>query len=128
MAIGVTPTSLASRRIESASSPCSSAMAIAASTSASRVRRGAVLRAVDRLTIKRIVHRIAGRATVLYAVHVHRIRRELAVSISPPARTARSPWLVLAVLAVAQFIDTLDVTIVNVGLPHIRSSLHFGAD
>jgi EmrB/QacA subfamily drug resistance transporter len=40
----------------------------------------------------------------------------------------RSPWLVLAVLAVAQFVDTLDVTIVNVGLPHIQRDLHFGSD
>ena len=47
---------------------------------------------------------------------------------SQPSKSPRSPWLVLAVLAVAQFIDTLDVTIVNVGLPHIRSSLDFSAD
>jgi hypothetical protein len=32
-------------------------------------------------------------------------------------REVRSPWIVLAVLATAQFIDTLDVTIVNVALP-----------
>lgn len=50
------------------------------------------------------------------------------MSAPQPSRSPRSPWLVLAVLAVAQFIDTLDVTIVNVGLPHIRSSLHFSAD
>ena len=39
----------------------------------------------------------------------------------------RSPWIVLAVLATAQFIDILDVTIVNVALPHISHDLHFGA-
>jgi DHA2 family methylenomycin A resistance protein-like MFS transporter len=33
---------------------------------------------------------------------------------------------VLAVLATARFIDTLDVTIVNVALPHIGRDLHFG--
>src|SRR5579864_8250502 len=43
------------------------------------------------------------------------------------AMSSRSPWMVLAVLAVAQFIDTLDVTIVNVALPHIQRDLHFGA-
>jgi EmrB/QacA subfamily drug resistance transporter len=42
-------------------------------------------------------------------------------------RQVRSPWIVLAVLATAQFIDTLDVTIVNVALPHISHDLHFGA-
>ena len=39
----------------------------------------------------------------------------------------RSPWIVLAVLATAQFIEILDVTIVNVALPHISHDLHFGA-
>ncbi len=42
-------------------------------------------------------------------------------------RRARSPWIVLAVLGTAQFIDILDVTIVNVALPHISRDLHFGA-
>jgi EmrB/QacA subfamily drug resistance transporter len=40
----------------------------------------------------------------------------------------RSPWATLAVLALAQFIVVLDVTIVNVALPHIQSDLHFSAD
>ncbi len=40
----------------------------------------------------------------------------------------RSPAVVLSVLAVAQFIDILDVTIVNVALPHIQTDLHFGAN
>ena len=39
-----------------------------------------------------------------------------------------SKWLVLAVLAVAQFVVVLDLTIVNVALPHIRADLHFSAD
>jgi EmrB/QacA subfamily drug resistance transporter len=37
----------------------------------------------------------------------------------------RNPWLTLVVLAIAQFIVTLDITIVNVALPHIQSGLHF---
>ncbi len=40
----------------------------------------------------------------------------------------RSPWATLAVLALAQFIVVLDVTIVNVALPHIQSDLGFSGD
>ncbi|GAA3145496.1 EmrB/QacA subfamily drug resistance transporter [Kribbella aluminosa] len=40
----------------------------------------------------------------------------------------RSPWATLALLALAQFIVVLDVTIVNVALPHIQADLHFSAD
>jgi EmrB/QacA subfamily drug resistance transporter len=40
----------------------------------------------------------------------------------------RSPWATLTVLALAQFIVVLDVTIVNVALPHIQADLHFSAD
>ncbi|MDX6284342.1 MAG: hypothetical protein QOH03_5413, partial [Kribbellaceae bacterium] len=40
----------------------------------------------------------------------------------------RSPWSTLAVLALAQFIVVLDVTIVNVALPNIQADLHFSAD
>ena len=40
----------------------------------------------------------------------------------------RNPWLTLAVLAAAQFMVVLDVTIVNVALPHIQRDLHFSAD
>src|SRR5882757_10033083 len=40
----------------------------------------------------------------------------------------RSPWATLAVLALAQFIVVLDVTIVNVALPDIQSDLNFSAD
>src|SRR3954466_7273985 len=38
------------------------------------------------------------------------------------------PWLALAVLALAQFMVGLDVTIVNVALPSIQGALHFSAD
>ncbi|TDD57149.1 DHA2 family efflux MFS transporter permease subunit [Kribbella antibiotica] len=40
----------------------------------------------------------------------------------------RSPWATLAVLALAQFIVVLDVTIVNVALPDIQTDLNFSAD
>jgi EmrB/QacA subfamily drug resistance transporter len=40
----------------------------------------------------------------------------------------RSPWATLAVLALAQFVVVLDVTIVNVALPHIQADLKFSAD
>src|SRR5215470_10085998 len=40
----------------------------------------------------------------------------------------RSPWATLTVLALAQFIVVLDVTIVNVALPHIQTDLKFSAD
>ena len=40
----------------------------------------------------------------------------------------RSPWSTLAVLAVAQFMVVLDVTIVNVALPDIQKDLRFSAD
>ena len=39
-----------------------------------------------------------------------------------------SRWLALAVLAVAQFMVVLDVTIVNVALPAIQNDLHFSVD
>jgi EmrB/QacA subfamily drug resistance transporter len=42
-----------------------------------------------------------------------------------PAVNARRPWTVLAVLAVAQFMVILDITIVNVALPSIGRSLSF---
>jgi EmrB/QacA subfamily drug resistance transporter len=38
------------------------------------------------------------------------------------------PWLALVVLALAQFMVVLDVTIVNVALPAIQASLHLSAD
>src|SRR3954452_11616483 len=41
---------------------------------------------------------------------------------------SRSRWLALAVLAIAQFMVVLDVTIVNVALPAIQADLGFSAD
>src|SRR6185437_4417813 len=40
----------------------------------------------------------------------------------------RSPWSTLVVLAIAQFMVVLDVTIVIVALPHIQSDLKFGTN
>src|ERR1700712_743264 len=37
----------------------------------------------------------------------------------------RSPWSTLIVLSIAQFMVVLDVTIVNVALPHIQTDLKF---
>jgi EmrB/QacA subfamily drug resistance transporter len=44
------------------------------------------------------------------------------------SRTPQSRWLALAVLASAQFMVVLDVTVVNVALPSIQSALGFSAD
>src|SRR3954469_17396188 len=40
----------------------------------------------------------------------------------------KSKWLALTVLALAQFMVVLDVTIVNVALPSIQGALGFSAD
>ena len=47
---------------------------------------------------------------------------------SPGSTRRRSPWATLAVLAIAQFMVVLDVTIVNVALPDIQSRPRFSAD
>ena len=48
---------------------------------------------------------------------------------APPASTGRASWLVLLVVAVAGFVETLDVTIVNVALPDLEADLGVsGAD
>src|SRR3954447_7654309 len=45
------------------------------------------------------------------------------------ADTQRVPWTTLALLAIAQFMVILDVTVVNVALPSIGDALHFsGSD
>ncbi len=50
----------------------------------------------------------------------------LGLATSSIARTAdRRRWLALAVVVAAQFMVVLDVAIVNVALPSIRSDLHF---
>src|ERR1700680_1041950 len=48
-------------------------------------------------------------------------------TISSPADTAldRRRWLVLALIVTAQFMVVLDIAIVNVALPSIKTDLHF---
>ncbi len=41
------------------------------------------------------------------------------------AAAGRSPWTILVLICVAQFMVILDVTVVNVALPSIRTALHF---
>src|SRR5919199_4576748 len=45
-----------------------------------------------------------------------------------PDTHRRSPWATLTILALAQFMVVLDVTIVNVALPSLQASLHFSVD
>jgi len=50
--------------------------------------------------------------------------------VSPALRAARpaaSPWLVLVLVALAQFMVVLDATIVNVALPSIQRGLHMSS-
>ncbi|MBI2588741.1 MFS transporter [Candidatus Saccharibacteria bacterium] len=44
------------------------------------------------------------------------------------SRHAENKWVILALLALAQFMVVLDVTIVNVALPSISRELHFAAN
>jgi len=40
----------------------------------------------------------------------------------------RSPWLIFSLVAIAQFMVVLDISITNVALPTIKQTLHFSAD
>src|SRR5437899_3811766 len=44
------------------------------------------------------------------------------------SRSSTNPWVVLVIICFAQFMVVLDATIVNVALPHIKSSLGFHSD
>jgi EmrB/QacA subfamily drug resistance transporter len=44
------------------------------------------------------------------------------------SRNSTNPWVVLVIICFAQFMVVLDATIVNVALPHIKSSLGFHSD
>src|SRR5437660_6139503 len=46
----------------------------------------------------------------------------------PTARSDRGRWLALAVIVAAQFMVVLDVAIVNVALPSIKTDLHFNQE
>src|SRR3954467_9224600 len=54
--------------------------------------------------------------------------RSMTVHVQNHSRQQSRPWLALTVLALAQFMVVLDVTIVNVALPSIQGALHFSAD
>src|SRR3954469_95159 len=57
-----------------------------------------------------------------------RLRRKLRAMTVQSMNHSSSRWMALAVLAVAQFMVVLDVTIVNVALPAIQSDLGFSAE
>src|SRR6266567_243530 len=40
----------------------------------------------------------------------------------------KSPWLIFIIVAFAQFMVTLDISITNVALPTIKDTLHFSTD
>src|SRR5438132_266677 len=44
------------------------------------------------------------------------------------SRHAQNKWVILALLALAQFMVVLDIAIVNVALPSIARELHFAAN
>src|SRR5205823_542572 len=44
-----------------------------------------------------------------------------------PMQSSTNRWLVLSIVALAQFMVVLDATITNVALPSIQSTLHFGS-
>ena len=48
-----------------------------------------------------------------------------AISPSEGAKASRKRWLALAVIVAAQFMVVLDVAIVNVALPSIKTDLGF---
>ena len=52
----------------------------------------------------------------------------MALADSPTDIRSRNPWATLTVLALAQFMVVLDVTIVNVALPDIQTDLGFSAE
>jgi EmrB/QacA subfamily drug resistance transporter len=62
---------------------------------------------------------------------MHRLKLTTAghgtAAADPPAGQPSSSWAVLIVLCLAQFMVTLDVTVVNVALPSIGRGLHFAA-
>ena len=55
---------------------------------------------------------------------MHQVNPRLPADDATPARN-RAPWTILVLLAVAQFMVILDVTVVNVALPSIRTALRF---
>jgi MFS family permease len=48
--------------------------------------------------------------------------------VTPTTKSDKTRWLVLAILVTAQFMVILDVAVVNVALPAIKSDLHFSQE
>jgi EmrB/QacA subfamily drug resistance transporter len=55
---------------------------------------------------------------------MHQVNLRLPAEDATPARN-RTPWTILVLISVAQFMVILDVTVVNVALPSIRTALRF---
>src|SRR5437867_12070833 len=55
-------------------------------------------------------------------------RRQMSTAATAPESRSRSRWIALAVIVAAQFMVVLDVAIVNVALPSIRTDLHFSQE
>ncbi len=55
---------------------------------------------------------------------MHELAARPPLESAAPAKD-RKPWTILVLLSVAQFMVILDVTVVNVALPSIRTALHF---
>src|SRR2546428_11182087 len=52
----------------------------------------------------------------------------LSAEAAAPARADDRRWIALAVIVAAQFMVVLDVAIVNVALPSIKTDLHFSQE
>ncbi|MGH2916832.1 MAG: MFS transporter [Solirubrobacteraceae bacterium] len=48
-------------------------------------------------------------------------------TVDTPRRASVSPWLVLVIACMAQFMVVLDATVVNIALPSVQRGLHFSA-
>ena len=46
----------------------------------------------------------------------------------PPTRPAVNKWLIAMTVMVPTFIEVMDISVVNVSLPHIQGSLNAGLD
>src|SRR4051794_392950 len=118
-AMGVTPSSVASRRMVTASIPSASAITRARSATTSRLSEARVSDFVGDTVDNYTTYGVAC-TSYLYKVHV---RRRGARSMTTPPTTSRRPWALLAV-ALATFMTYLDNNIVNVALPAIQRDLH----
>src|SRR5438876_2212464 len=58
----------------------------------------------------------------------HRMTRHIIARAREQSQADRRRWLGLAVLVAAQFMVVLDIAIVNVALPTIKTDLHFSQE